>query len=393
MDGLAGGFTAIVLPYIAVQKGMSVTAIGAIIGAYVLAAPVKLLWSPILDMWWTLKRWYLLGTAITIITILTMFQAPIDDGGQWLLIGLGFVLGTASQIANAAQGALLVLTVERKELSAASGYVQGSKLVMQGVSGGAGVLIATRWGMSAASLCFAGAVVFTSLPIGMISEPARRLVSLKLSARLLAVGGEMVDMARQPRSRWVMLAFLTPIGAGGASYLWPALAPEWHAGPNVVSLANGLGAAAASGLGCFIYGRFVGHFDRIKAFLTTAMLLVGAALLLTALPREAMFFAAGTMIYSLMLGFSYASYTALQFETVGEGAVASKNALLNAFGNVPITYMPILLGIVHDQWSTTAMLLFEVMLTSFVITIFAFLRPRTTCDHMGAISIVTVSAG
>ena len=50
VDGLTAGFTAIVLPYIAVQKGMSVAAIGAIIGTYALANQAKLLWSPILVM-------------------------------------------------------------------------------------------------------------------------------------------------------------------------------------------------------------------------------------------------------------------------------------------------------------------------------------------------------
>ena len=108
----------------------------------------------------------------------------------------------------------------------------------------------------------------------------------------------------------------------------------------------------------------------------TSVLLVLAAVLLAVLPREPAAFAAGTLIYSLMLGFSHASYGALQFETVGEGAVASKNALLNAFGNVPVTYMPVLLGIVHDDWSVTAMLMFEAVLTGAFITVFGLAVPR-----------------
>ncbi|MGA9828460.1 MAG: hypothetical protein WBQ57_09030, partial [Rhodanobacteraceae bacterium] len=56
-SGVMMGFATIVLPYVAVHKGISVATAAMFIGAANLATPLKLVWSPVLDMWWTLKGW------------------------------------------------------------------------------------------------------------------------------------------------------------------------------------------------------------------------------------------------------------------------------------------------------------------------------------------------
>ncbi len=382
------GFATIVLPYVAVHKGISVATAAMFIGAANLATPLKLVWSPVLDMWWTLKGWLVTGVLLTTVMVAVMLQVPVNASAVPLLLVLTFVTATAAQVAGASTSALLVLTVEKPRLSEASGYLQAGTLVIQGLSAAGGLWIATHAGITAATLFFAALLVPTWLAVLPIVEPARRLTRISLTQRLITIGRQVVDMARQPRRRWVMVCFLTPIGVGGASFLWAAVASQWHAGADAVALATGLGAAGASAFGAFIYGRFVGNLDRVVSFLFTAIVLVLAALLLAALPREAAFFVAGTLAYSVALGFSWTSFTALQFETVGEGAVASKTALLNAFGNVPLVYMPIVLGFVHDRWSVTAMLLFEAVLTSAFIAVFAAVRPgRSAAREKGSVTL------
>ena len=373
--GVTMGFATIVLPYVAVHKGLSVATAAMFIGAANLATPLKLVWSPVLDMWWTLKGWLVAGALLTTVMVALLFQVPVNAEGVWLLTALVFLTASAAQVASASMSALLVLTVEKPRLSEASGYLQSGQLVMQGIGAAGGLWIATHAGITAATLFFAALLVPTWLAVLPIVEPPRMLARISLTQRLITIGREVVDMARQPRRRWVMVAFLTPIGVGGASFLWAAVASQWHAGANAVALATGLGAAAASAFGAFIYGRFIGNRDRMASFLFTAIVLVLTAVLLAALPREATYFVIGTLVYSIALGFSWTSFAALQFETVGEGAVASKTALLNAFGNVPLVYMPIVLGFVHDRWSVTAMLLFEAVLTSAFIAVFAAVRP------------------
>ncbi len=374
-SGVMAGFATIVLPYVAVHKGLSVATAAVFVGASNLAAPLTLLWSPMLDMWWTLKAWLIAGAVMTTVMVAILFHVPVNAGNVSLLTALVFLTTSASQVATKSMNALLVLTVDKPRLSEASGYLQGGQLVMQGLSGAGGLWIAMHWGMTAATVFFAVLLAATWLAVLPIVEPPRMLTTISLTRRLVTIGREIVDMAKQPRRRWAMVSFLTPIGVGGASFLWAAVASQWHAGANAVALTTGLGAAGASALGAFMYGRFIGNLDRIVSFLATSSVLVLAALLLAALPREAAYFVAGTLLYSVALGFSWTSFSALQFETVGTGAVASKSALLNGFGNVPLVYMPIVLGVVHDHGSVTAMLLFEAVLTSAFIAVFAAVRP------------------
>lgn len=379
--GVTMGFATIILPYVAVHKGLSVATAALFIGAAHLATPVKLVWSPMLDMWWTLKGWLVAGALTTTVLVAMLLQVPVNADGVWLLTALVFLTASAAQVASASMNALLVLTVEKPRLSEASGYLQSGSLVMQGISAAGGLWIATHLGITASTLFLAALLVPTWLAVLPIVEPARILTRISLKQRLATIGREVVDMAKQPRRRWVMVAFLTPIGVGGASFLWAAVASQWHAGADAVALTTGLGAAAASAFGAFIYGRFIGNRDRMASFLFTAIVLVFAAIFLATLPREAVYFVVGTLVYSVALGFSWTSFSALQFETVGDGAVASKTALLNAFGNVPLVYMPVVLGFVHDHGSVTAMLLFEAVLTSAFIAVFAALRPGRSASR------------
>lgn len=114
----------------------------------------------------------------------------------------------------------------------------------------------------------------------------------------------------------------------------------------------------------------------MSSFLLTGALLVGAAILVAVLPRTPMMFAIGTTIYALLLGCAWTSFTAVQYEVMGKGAAASKYCLLNAIGNLPNSYMPFVLGKVHDASSSTGMLLFDAGVTTAFIVAFALLRGR-----------------
>ena len=370
------GFLQVVFPYVAVHYGVSVAAVASIIAAANLAIPLKLFWTPLLDMAGTLRGWVVIGGILTMALLVVLILAPIDAAGVPLLLVLAFVASTAAQVAGSATGGLLVLTVARPRLGEASSYLQGGDLLLQGICGGAGLWVATGWGLPAAAACFAIMILPTFLMVALVAEPVRAFHHVGLARRAAMIGAEVVEMARDRRRLWVMLAFVTPIGAGCASYLWAAIAPEWHASAGQVAAITGLGAAFSSALGAFVYGRFFDRFDRSVSFLGTGILLVVAALVLVVLPRSPVVFLVGTMFYAAMLGFSWTAFGALQYETVGGGAAATKNAVLNAIGNMPITYMPVLLGLVHDRWSTTVMLLFEAGTTSVFILAFMLARPH-----------------
>src|SRR5690348_13238143 len=52
--GVFNGVLTIVFPYLAAHRGMPVAAIGSVVGAGMLASPLKLLWTPLIDLAWPL---------------------------------------------------------------------------------------------------------------------------------------------------------------------------------------------------------------------------------------------------------------------------------------------------------------------------------------------------
>lgn len=388
--GLFTGALTVVFPFLAARHGMSVAAIGSVIGAGMLASPMKLLWTPLVDLVGTLRGWVVASATITAVLTGCMLVVPTAPGSVAVLAALAFAAGTGVAFNQIGTSGLLALTVDEGRLGVASGYVQGGQLAALGVGGAAGLGLATRYGPAFAAVIIAIFTIASSLTILLVAEPERPHLSATANARIVSIAHDIWDMARNRRRLFVIMLFLTPIGAGAASNLFASIAGEWRAGAGTVVLVTGLGAALASAAGAFFYGHFADRLDRVASMLTAGALLVGSAALLALLPRTPSAFAAGTLIYALCLGCSYTAFSALLFETIGKGAAASKYCALNAFGNVPNAYMPVLLGLVHDRWSTTAMLWFEAGSTAGFILIFALANrtiatPRVTAGAGSAL--------
>jgi PAT family beta-lactamase induction signal transducer AmpG len=378
------GFLQVAFPYIAVRHGASVAGVASIIAAASLAIMAKLVWSPVLDMVGTLRGWIVLGGMATMILLTALIFAPVGPANIPLLIGLAFAASTAAQVANAAVSGLLVLTMPPCRLGVASSYLQAGDMLVQGISGGLGLWIATSLGTAAAAGFFDLTLLPSMYAVILIREPYRTLTRISLGHRLRTIGEEILELARAPRSRWVIICFLTPIGAGSASFLWTAIAPEWHASAAQVAAVNGLGAALCAAVGAGLFARFLSRIERIAVYLLIGTALCAAAALLALLPRSASMFMIGTLIYTVLLGAAWSSYGAVQYDTVAGGAAATKNAILNSIGNVPLAYMQFLLGQVHDRWSSGAMFWFEALFTLGFVVIFALWRPH---DGVGVIGV------
>ena len=373
-DGLFRGFLTIAFSFIAAKSGMPLGIIGGIIAAGLFAVPAKLLWMPVVDLTGTLRGWFAGGTAASAACILLMVVMPLDTGHAFWLGLAAFVGMATTTLAGMAGSALLALTLPPERLSVAAGYLQGGNLVAVGLGGAASLWLATNAGATVAAATMAAATLAALLLVALVREPVRPHLDATVPGRLRAIGSDLWETARRRRGLFVLIAFATPIGVGGASMLWAGVASEWHAGAGTVALVTGVGSALATAGGAMAYGLLIGRMNRMTSFLLTGVILCAVAVLVAVSPRTATMFAVTTTIYALCLGCSYTSFTALQFEVMGKGAAASKYCLLNALGNLPLSYMPWLLGIVHDRSSSTGMLLSEAGLTLVVIAVFAGLR-------------------
>jgi len=372
-SGIMQGFLLVVFPFLAEKHGVSGTVIGSIVGLGMLAVPLKVLWTPVVDLWLSLKAWVVLGTAavaVVLVILLSIPPSPATVGWIAPLVLAGMISATFAGIAGSG---MLALALAPDQIGRGAGYWQGGALVSQGIGGGAMLWAATHGGAAAAlviGVVFAGG----GLAVLLVPEPVRDFVKSNFVIRLRVIGVDLWSMASSRRGLYVILLFLTPIGVGAASNIWGGFANEWGASAGVVAFATGLGFGLANTLGSFLFGFCADHMDRVIAQMLASLLLVGAAVLMVLLPRTPMGFTIGALVYGVMLGCAYTTFTALSFEVVGKGAAASKMGILNAIGNVPLAYMSPLLGLVHDRWSTSAMLWFEAWFTLLFMVAFMLLR-------------------
>jgi MFS family permease len=390
--GVFNGVLTIVFPYLAARQGMSVAAIGSVVGAGMLASPFKLLWTPLVDLAWPLRGWIAAsalacGTLIGGLVLAVGGQAPAG-----LLAALAFSAGSAVGFSQIATSGLLALAVDERHLGAASGYLQTGNLVAQGLGGAAGLWLATQAGPMVAAAVIALSTLASALTILLVAEPERSHFAAAIPARIVSIGRDLWEMMRDRRRLFVIILFATPIGTGAASFLFSGIAGEWRAGAGTVAFATGLGAAGASAAGAFAYGRLADRFDRVASNLAAGMMLALAALALAVLPRTPAVFTAGALFYALCLGCSYTAFTALLFETIGKGAAASKFCVLNAVGNLGASYMPVVLGLVHDRWSTTIMLWFEAVVTAGFILAFGWIDRAIRKPARGSVVPAPLSA-
>jgi PAT family beta-lactamase induction signal transducer AmpG len=369
--GVVGGFMLVAFPFLAAKQGMSVAVIGSIIGAKELASLLKIVWTPAIDLVATPRTWMTATTGLCGLLLLFLILTPALPGMALPLALLAFATAAAASTTAAAGAGLMALALPPEALSSAAGYFQCGQLVTQGLTGALAVWLGARFGAPAvaAALC---AVCLLALAASRLLPDARGAhLAAPIPGRLKAIALDLWSLARSPRGLFVILAFCGPIGIGAASFLWSGVAVEWHADAATVAVATGLGAAMATALGAFAYGKIIGRMDRVRSFLLTGALLAGAAILMAVLPRTPAAFTVGALVYAACLGCAYTSFTALSLEVIGKGAAASKACALNAVGNLPVAYMPVILGFAHDRWSTSAMLWLEAGLGAVFVLAFA----------------------
>lgn len=361
--GVPQGFLSVAFPFLATKGGLSLAQVGAIMGVAMSASFLRLLWMPVCDMWSTLSRWTVGGSVLSGLCLLALALMPLQPELVLPITVIAFLSQAASTIPAIAGAGLMAVCLTDTEKGEASGAWQGGNLFSTGLGGAASLWLATHVGITACGIVAAAMSMVGLLVMPWIHEPEPQHGGLPLGKRLRAIGSDLVAAVREPRCALFVLAAAMPIGFGGASLLWSAVASDWGASPDRISLVVGVGAAITSGIGAFGYGLLAKRYDRFAAYLLTGLLLALVGVAMAGLPRSAEVFAIGVLAYAAMMGAGYAAYTAVILQVIGAGAAATKYSAVNAFGNLPGFYMPILLGLLHDRYTTGIMLWGEVAIS------------------------------
>jgi MFS transporter, PAT family, beta-lactamase induction signal transducer AmpG len=360
--GVSTGYVTVTLAFILGAKGVSVAAIGALAAASIFPQAWKVLWAPLVDTTLTPRLWYLLGALGVGLTILTMSVIPNPASALPLLSVLAAVSSVASSLCGMTADSMLAHFDVRQQ-GRASGWAQAGNFAGTGVGGGIGLYLAqhvqAQWvsGAGLGVLCMACAAVLPLAP------HVPRLVRPSIAATFVEVLREVWAVLKSRPGLLVIFLMLLPIGSGGLQALWNSAAGEWKVSADTVALTGGLITGVASGVAALFGGYVCDWLDRRTTYCLFGVLIAIEVVIVAHLPRTPEVWIGASVLYNALLGACYAAYSAVVLEVIGRGAAATKFNLMASVANVPVTFMPVVDGVLHDRHGTNAMFYGEAALS------------------------------
>jgi MFS transporter, PAT family, beta-lactamase induction signal transducer AmpG len=356
--GISSGFVSITLPFIVTRGGFSV-AMAASIGAVGVSANLwRFLWGPVADLTLTARRWYFIGLATAAGTLVLLGFIPFQQNAVGVLMAVVFISQVAGTLIVLPVGGLMAHTVAEEAKGRAAGWYQAGNLGGTGLGGGVGIWLASHVSKEAAGITLAIAMLASAAAIYFASDV--RIVSIEsVGQRMRLLWRDMLDLLRAAIPLLTIVLVASPIGAGAMNGLWSAVAPDWKAEPDLVALVTGILNGAISAVGCVAGGWIADRIGRWWAYFGSGVALALVAIVMAIIPRTPQSFSLGVSAYALFVGMAYAAFSAIVLFAIGRGAASTKYAALSSLGNIPVVYMTVLNGWIHDRFGTASMLATE----------------------------------
>lgn len=368
--GLMVGVPAVMLGWLATRAGLPVSAAATIVGIAFAPAAFKFLWAPIGDLTLTRKRWYVLANACCAAAFFAMCTIPMS--ARTLPLITAIVLAgavSATFIAFALQG-LLLHNGDPAMLGRAAGFYQTGNMLGQTLGGGVALYLVRHlpapW-MAGATL--AVCVLACNAPLAVLREPPR-VGDGRIGDRAREVWRELRAMLAKIDGRLALLLAFLPIGTGNAQFLFSAVASEWKASADFVSVVLGVVAGLAIAVGTLTGGWLEDRLPQRRAYFVSCAAQGVLALLLLISPREPWAFAVLTAAYTLTLGACTAALTGMALALAEGGAASTKVSLFLAFNTLGSLGLVKGAGWAHDAWGLTGMLGVEVLTVVVALGVF-----------------------
>jgi MFS transporter, PAT family, beta-lactamase induction signal transducer AmpG len=359
--GISAGFVNVTLPFVLTRAGFPVALTASVVAIGISSNLWRFLWGPVADLTLTLRRWYVVGLLAAAASLLLLGVVPFRQSAFGVLMTLVFVSQVAATFVVLPVGGLMAHTVETGEKGRAAGWYQAGNLGGIGLGGGAGVWLASHFSVAIAAAALTVAMVACAAALAFVPD-VRPLVDTPIGRRMIEIGRDFRELLRSPIALLVTILVMSPIGAGAATNLWSAVAPDWRATPDTVALVTGALSGIVSALGCVMGGWTCDRIGRWWAFFGSGAVMAGIAIVMAAAPHTPVAYNIGVLFYAASTGLSYAAFSALLLYAIGRGAASTKYATLSSLGNLPTTYMTAFDGWVHDRSGAAGMLNAEALL-------------------------------
>jgi MFS transporter, PAT family, beta-lactamase induction signal transducer AmpG len=369
--GIMNGFLTVTVAYLLSNAGVSTEDIGGLIAISFIPHTWKPLWAPIVDTTLKRKTWYVLACLISAVGIAATGAIPAEAASMQLLIVIILISNVAITFLAMSVESLIAYNTPEDKKGRAAGWFQAGNLGGSGIGGGAGLWIASHFDQSWLPGSILGAVcVLCCIGLFFVDEPAATHQVHGAIRNVINVVKDLWDVLRARRGYLALLICFLPLGTGAASNLWSAVAGDWSASADSVSLVNGVMGGLISALGCMIGGFICDRMDRKNAYALFGAIMAACAVAMALAPRTQTMYVWFVLIYSFINGLAYAAFTAVTLEAIGKGAAATKYTLYSALSNTPIAYMTLIDGWARTHWDTSAMLYTEAAFAVVGIVVF-----------------------
>ena len=195
-------------------------------------------------------------------------------------------------------------------------------------------------------------------PFILMASPRPRIVEPQADRTgLKALARDLWDMIRSPKGALTLFLLVLPIGSVDVQALLPAIAKDWRAQASDVVFVTGVGGGVVQMGSALLGGLVADRLNRKLAFCLTGLLIAGVVGAMAVAPRTPLNFVLLSTLYLALQGVSFAAFVAVEFDTIGKGAAATKCMLLVCVSNLSITLFQLGDGYVHDTFGVTTMLL------------------------------------
>jgi MFS transporter, PAT family, beta-lactamase induction signal transducer AmpG len=346
--GISTGFASITLPFFLTRAGFSVATAASIVALGVSTNIWLFLWGPIVDLTLTPRRWYLLAVFVSATTLFLLGICPFQQRAVAILTAMVFISQIAVTFVVLPMGALMAYTVANDAKGRAAGWYQAGNLSGNGIGGGAGVWLGVHYSKELAAATLSLAMIAAAVAIYFAAD-FRIVAGYGFRERMRLMGRDVLAMVRSAIPLLTLVLVASPIGAGAMNNIWSAVAPDWHAGPQMVALVTGVFNGIVCALGCLLGGWIADRFGRWWSYFGSGAALGLTAIIIAVSPWTATAYAIGVLVYAFFVGACYAAFSALVVHAIGRGVASTKYAICQSLGNIPVAYMTAFDGWMHDR--------------------------------------------
>ncbi len=334
--GFVSTVSFLLTPYLLRKNGVLVDRIAGVVAVALIPTAWSFLWSPLADCG-VRRRSCVLFSAVA--AALAASVAILGIQGSLTVLTLLLFLSTAfNGLQGAATGGLLTgLPPSRRGRGA--GWSQAGNIGGGAMGGGMFIWLAGRAALPLLAAVIGTMIVLPSLAALLIQEAAPVRRSLAPLARALFQDLRELFLARRT---WLgLLFFLAPAGSFAIGNLISGLGPDYATSRTEVLWVTGIGGGLLAAGGSFLGGLFADRINRMVAYSMAGGMAALFGLFMALAPATGVTYGLGYGAYAITSGFSYCMFTALVLDTVGHrvSAAASGYAVLNASGNLAISYM------------------------------------------------------